>query len=192
MKLLFIGPPGAGKGTQADRVAEELGIPHISTGDMFREHVSRGTELGDKVERIMAAGDYVPDEITVEMLEERISRPDANDGFILDGFPRTPGQVASLDGLIGEDGLDKVVVFKVDQDELMQRMLARGRADDTTETIRNRFDIYVEQTRPLLDIYEGREKTVEVDGIGDVDEVTQRILAALNSIAVSHGADEEE
>lgn len=192
MKLLFIGPPGAGKGTQADRVAEELGIPHISTGDMFREHVSRGTELGDKVERIMAAGDYVPDEITVEMLEERISRPDANDGFILDGFPRTPGQVASLDGLIGEDGLDKVVVFMVDQDELMQRMLARGRADDTTETIRNRFDIYVEQTRPLLDIYEGREKTVEVDGIGDVDEVTQRILAALNSIAVSHGADEEE
>ena len=192
MRLLFIGPPGAGKGTQADRVADELGIPHISTGDMFREHVSRGTELGDKVEKIMAAGDYVPDEITVKMLEERISRPDASSGFILDGFPRTPGQVASLDGLIGEDGLDKVVVFKVDPDELMERMLARGRADDTAETIRNRFDIYVEQTRPLLDIYEAREKTVEVDGIGDIDEVTQRILAALNSTAVSDQADEEE
>lgn len=181
MRLLFIGPPGAGKGTQADLVARRLGIPHISTGEMFREHVSRGTELGEKVEKIMAAGDYVPDEVTVEMLAERIDRPDASEGFILDGFPRTPAQVASLDALIGEDGLDKVVVFEVDRDELMKRMLARGRADDTTETIRNRFNVYVEQTRPLLDIYEGRDLTVAVDGIGDVEEVTERILAALNS-----------
>ncbi len=192
VKLLFIGPPGAGKGTQADRVAEELGIPHISTGEMFREHVSRGTELGDQVEKIMAAGDYVPDEITVRMLEERIGRPDASKGFILDGFPRTPVQVASLDSLIGEDGLDRVVVFRVDQDELMERMLARGRADDTAETIRNRFDVYVEQTKPLLDIYEEREKTVEVDGIGDVAEVTKRILAAVNSPGVGLEANEEE
>lgn len=181
MRLLFIGPPGAGKGTQADLVARRLGIPHISTGEMFREHVSRGTELGEKVEKIMAAGDYVPDEVTVEMLAERIDRPDASEGFILDGFPRTPAQVASLDALIGEGGLDKVVVFEVDRDELMKRMLARGRADDTTETIRNRFNVYVEQTRPLLDIYEGRDLTVAVDGIGDVEEVTERILAALNS-----------
>ncbi len=173
-------------------MAEELGIPHISTGDMFREHVSRGTELGEKVEKIMAAGDYVPDEITVRMLEERIGRPDATKGFILDGFPRTPGQVASLDSLIGEDGLDRVVVFTVDQDELMERMLARGRADDSTETIRNRFDVYVEQTKPLLEIYEEREKTVKVNGIGDVHEVTQRILAALNSAHVGHDANEEE
>ena len=181
MKLLFIGPPGAGKGTQADRVAERLGIPHISTGDMFREHVSRGTELGEKVEKIMAAGDYVPDEITVQMLEERIERPDADDGFILDGFPRTPGQVESLDNLLGEDGLDKVVVFRVDQDELTERMLERGRADDTAETISNRFSIYVEQTQPILDIYEERDLTVEVDGNGDMDEVTERVLEAVGA-----------
>ncbi len=181
MKLLFIGPPGAGKGTQADRVAERLGIPHISTGDMFREHVSRGTELGDKVEKIMAAGEYVPDEITVQMLEERIDRPDAAEGFILDGFPRTPGQVESLDDLLGEDGLDKVVVFKVDQDELTERMLARGRADDTAETIRNRFDIYLEQTQPILDIYEERGLTVEVDGNGEMNEVTDRVMEAIGA-----------
>lgn len=181
MKLLFVGPPGAGKGTQADRVAERLGIPHVSTGAMFREHVSRGTELGEKVEKIMAAGDYVPDEITVQMLEERISRPDASEGFILDGFPRTPGQVESLDGLIGEDGLDKVVVFRVDRNELTERMLERGRADDTAETIKNRFNIYVEQTKPILDIYEERGVTVEVDGNGEMDEVTDRVLEAIGA-----------
>lgn len=182
MKLLFIGPPGAGKGTQAKRVAERLGIPHISTGDMFREHVSRGTELGQKVEKIMAAGDYVPDEITVRMLEERINRPDASSGFILDGFPRTPGQVDSLDSLIGEDGLDQVVVFEVDFDELTERMLARGRADDTDETIRNRFDIYRDQTKPLLDIYDERGITVRVNGIGDIEEVTNRVIDAIGSV----------
>lgn len=181
MKLLFIGPPGAGKGTQADRVAERLGIPHISTGDMFREHVSRNTELGQKVEKIMAAGDYVPDEITIQMLSERIDRPDARDGFILDGFPRTPAQVSSLDRLIGERGLDRVVVFEVDRDELMERMIARGRADDTKATIRNRFNIYLEQTRPLLDIYDERDLTVRVDGSGEVEEVTERVLATVDS-----------
>lgn len=188
MKLLFIGPPGAGKGTQADRVAERLGIPHISTGDMFREHVSRGTELGEKVEKIMAAGDYVPDEVTVQMLEERLSRPDASKGFILDGFPRTPGQVESLDNLIGEDGLDKVVVFRVDQDELTERMLERGRADDTAETIRNRFDIYVEQTKPILDIYDERGVTVEVDGNGEMDEVTDRVMEAIGASSTQDGS----
>lgn len=181
MKLLFIGPPGAGKGTQADRVAERLGIPHISTGDMFREHVSKDTELGQKVEKIMAAGDYVPDEVTIEMLSERIDRPDAADGFILDGFPRTPAQVSSLDGLIGERGLDRVVVFEVDRDELMERMMARGRADDTAATISNRFDIYLEQTQPLVDIYDERDLTVRVDGTGEVGEVTERVLTSLSS-----------
>lgn len=189
MKLLFIGPPGAGKGTQADRVSERLGIPHVSTGDMFREHVSRGTELGDKVERIMAAGDYVPDEVTIEMLRERISRPDASDGFILDGFPRTPAQVASLDSLLGEDGLDQVVVFRVDREELVDRMLARGRADDNSETIRNRFNIYLEQTKPLLDIYEERGLTVEIDGIGELDEVTERIIGSLASVGAGSSSD---
>ncbi len=183
MKLLFIGPPGAGKGTQADRVAERLGIPHVSTGDMFRDHVARGTELGKKVDAIMKAGDYVPDEVTVAMLEERIAQDDARDGFILDGFPRTEAQVESLDGLLGEDGLDTVVVFDVDEDELTERLLARGRADDTEETIRNRFKIYLEQTQPLIDEYEGRSLTVTVDGIGDVEEVTERILDKLEGAA---------
>lgn len=180
MKLLFVGPPGAGKGTQATRVAERLGVPHISTGDMFRHHVANGTELGQKVEAIMAAGEYVPDEITVAMLKERIAEDDARSGFILDGFPRTVGQVESLDGLIGPRGLDRVVVFEVDEDELSGRMLSRGRADDTEETIRNRFEVYREQTQPLLDIYGSRGLTVEVDGIGEIEEVTDRVIAVLN------------
>lgn len=180
VKLLFIGPPGAGKGTQADRVAERLGIPHISTGEMFRDHVSRGTNLGKRVEAIMAAGDYVPDEITVAMLSERIAQDDAANGYILDGFPRTEAQVASLDELIGADGLDQVVVFEVDEQELTDRLLSRGRVDDTAETLRNRFKVYLDQTRPLLDVYQERGLTVSVDGSGDVDEVTERILSAIH------------
>jgi adenylate kinase len=179
VKLLFIGPPGAGKGTQAARVAERLGIPHVSTGEMFRHHVGEGTELGQKVKAIMEAGDYVPDEITVAMLGERIAEDDARDGFILDGFPRTLPQVSALDSLIGEDGLDRVVLFEVDEDELAQRMLSRGRADDTEETIRNRFAVYREQTQPLIDLYRDRDIVVEVDGMGDMDEITERVLAAV-------------
>lgn len=179
MKLLFIGPPGAGKGTQAGRVAERLGIPHVSTGDMFRDHVARQTDLGKKVDEIMKAGDYVPDEVTVAMLRERISQDDARDGFILDGFPRTGAQVESLDALLGDDGLDGVVVFEVDEDELTERLLARGRADDTEETIRNRFKIYLEQTQPLIDVYDERGLTVRVDGIGEIEEVTERIVNEL-------------
>lgn len=179
MRLLFIGPPGAGKGTQATRVAERLGIPHVSTGDMFRYHVGENTEIGQRVKAIMAAGDYVPDSVTVAMLEERISEPDAEDGFILDGFPRTEPQVSALDALIGEAGLDRVVFFEVDEDTLAERMLARGRDDDTEETIRNRFKIYQEQTEPLLAIFRERGIVVEVDGMGDMDEITERVLAAI-------------
>jgi len=179
VRMLFIGPPGAGKGTQAGKVAARLGIPHISTGEMFRDHVARGTALGKQVEAIMAAGDYVPDELTVAMLEERIAQDDAVGGFILDGFPRTAAQVVSLDQLLGDEGLQVVVVFRVDEDELTDRLLSRGRADDTEETIRNRFKIYTEQTQPLIDIYEDRSLTVYVDGIGEVEEVTERILSAI-------------
>ncbi len=179
MRLLFIGPPGAGKGTQAARVAERLGIPHVSTGDMFRHHVSTGTELGKLVDSIMKAGEYVPDEITVEMLRERLAEPDAADGYILDGFPRTEGQVTALDGLLGEDGLDSVVVFDVDEDALVERLLGRGRADDTEDTIRNRFKVYQEQTAPLLDVYGDRGLIVDVDGTAPVEVVTERILSAL-------------
>ncbi len=179
MRVLFIGPPGAGKGTQAARVAERLGIPHVSTGDMFRHHVSAGTELGLRVDSIMKAGDYVPDEITVEMLRERIAEQDAVGGFILDGFPRTAGQVEALDGLIGSEGLDSVVVFEVGEDELVERMLGRGRPDDTEDTIRNRFKVYQEQTEPLLEIYRERGLLVPVDGMAPIEEVTERILSAL-------------
>jgi adenylate kinase len=180
VRLLFIGPPGAGKGTQAQRVAERLGIPHVSTGEMFRAHVDAGTELGQKVDAIMRAGEYVPDEITVEMLKQRIAEPDAAGGFILDGFPRTAGQAVALDELLGAGGLDRVVVFEVDEEELVQRMLARGRADDTEETIRHRFKVYLDQTQPLLDLYDSRGLTIRVDGVGGVEEVTERILAALD------------
>lgn len=179
MRLLFIGPPGAGKGTQAERVAERLGVPHVSTGEMFRAHVSEGTELGLRVDEIMRAGEYVPDEITVEMLAQRIAQPDASEGFILDGFPRTAGQAVALDELLGEDGLDRVVVFEVDEDELVDRLLARGRTDDTEETIRYRFGVYTDQTQPLLDLYESRGIAVRVNGVGDQEEVTDRILKAL-------------
>ena len=160
-------------------MAGRLGIPHISTGDMFRHHVSTGSDLGRRVDAIMKAGEYVPDEITVEMLRERIALPDASSGFILDGFPRTSGQVEALDSLIGSQGLDQVVVLAVDEDALVDRLLARGRVDDTEDTVRNRFKVYQEQTQPLLDIYRGRGVVVEVDGMGEVDEVTERILAAL-------------
>jgi adenylate kinase len=179
MKLLFIGPPGAGKGTQAARVADRLGIPHVSTGEMFRHHVGEDTDLGHQVKVIMEAGDYVPDSITVAMLEDRIAQPDAGDGFILDGFPRTLPQVDALDALIGQAGLDRVVLFTVDEDELAERMLSRGRDDDTEETIRTRFRTYNEQTEPLIALYRQRDVVVEVDGMGEIDEITERVLAAV-------------
>ncbi len=148
---------------------------------MFRHHVSIGSDLGRKVDTIMAAGDYVPDEITIAMLAQRIAEPDASGGYILDGFPRTVVQVKSLDDLIGEDGLDRVVVFDVDETELVERMLSRGRVDDTSETIRNRFKVYLDQTQPLLDIYDARGVTVSVNGLGEVEEVTDRIVDVLDA-----------
>ncbi|HJQ96551.1 MAG TPA: adenylate kinase [Acidimicrobiia bacterium] len=179
MRLLFVGPPGAGKGTQAALVASRLGVPHISTGEMFRQHVTAGTDLGRQVQALMDVGAYVPDELTVAMLAQRMESPDTETGFILDGFPRTMGQVQSLDDLLGAHGLDRVVLFEVDEDRLVQRMLARGRGDDTEETIRSRFKVYEEQTAPLLDLYQERGLLVSVDGDGEVEEVTDRILRAL-------------
>ena len=180
MRLLFIGPPGAGKGTQAGLVAQRLGIPHISTGEMFRHHVSHGTALGKRVKAIMEEGGYVPDDITVAMLAERLAEPDAVPGYILDGFPRTGPQVEALDRLIGAEGLDRVVQFEVDEDALAARLMSRGRADDSEETIRNRFKIYEEQTAPLIEIYGERDLVVNVDGSGPVAEVTERVLKAVS------------
>jgi adenylate kinase len=179
MRLLFLGPPGAGKGTQAAQVAERLGIPHVSTGEMFRRHVAEGTELGARVKEIMEAGEYVPDEITIAMLSERSKEADAAKGFILDGFPRTPGQAEALDVLLDDQPLDRVVVFEVDEDELVRRILARGRADDTEEAIRTRFAVYQEQTAPLIDFYERRGIVDHIDGSGDVNDITERILKVL-------------
>ena len=178
MKLLFLGPPGAGKGTQAERVAEALGIAHVSTGDMFRA-LDPATDLGAKVKAIMESGGYVSDDIVIEMLQDRISHPDAADGYILDGFPRTVAQAEALDAFLGEAGLDAVVLFEIDENEVVRRMLGRGRADDTQETIRTRLQVYADQTAPLIELYRGRGLVVRVEAEGPVDAITGRVLAAL-------------
>ena len=179
MRLLFVGPPGSGKGTQAIRVAERLRIPHISTGEMFRRHVSEGSALGRQVQALMEAGEYVPDEVTGEMLAERLTHSDTAGGFILDGFPRTIPQAELLDGLLRENPLDGVVSLEVDSDELMGRMLSRGRADDTPETIGRRLEVYEGQTAPLLDFYDAQGLIRPVSGSGAIDEITERIMAVL-------------
>jgi adenylate kinase len=178
MKLLFVGPPGAGKGTQAQRVAERLELAHLSTGDMFRA-LDPETDLGQRVKQIMESGGYVSDDIVIEMLEGRISQPDASGGYILDGFPRTLAQAQALDAFLGDAGLDAVVLFEVDEDEVVGRMLSRGRADDTEETIRTRLSVYRDQTEPLVELYEGRGLIRRVDAIGGIDDITARVLEAL-------------
>lgn len=182
MKLLFVGPPGAGKGTQAERVAEKLGIAHVSTGDMFRS-LDPETDLGARVKQIMESGGYVSDDIVIEMLEGRIGRPDATDGYILDGFPRTPTQAESLDRLLGDDGLDAVVLFEVDEDEVVERMLSRGRADDTEETIRTRLEVYRDQTEPLIELYDGRNLIHRVNAMGEIDSISERVLEELRTVS---------
>ena len=186
-----MGPPGAGKGTQARFVADHFGVPAISTGDIFRANVSQGTPLGVEAKRYMDAGEYVPDEVTNRMVRNRIDEDDARPGFLLDGYPRTLAQVEELDGMIEFTGhrLDAVVVLTVDSEELVQRLLQRaetdGRADDTEDVIRRRQEVYLEQTEPLIGVYRERGLLVEVDGMGEVDEVTARIFAALDEIPQS-------
>src|SRR6476620_8043010 len=167
-----MGPPGAGKGTQAKFIAEHFKIPAISTGDIFRANVSQGTELGLEAKRYMDAGEYVPDELTNRMVRNRIDDADAVPGFLLDGYPRTLSQVEELDGMIEFTGheLDAVVVLTVDGEELVQRLLARaetdGRSDDTEDVIRRRQEVYAEQTEPLIGVYRDRNLLIAVDGIG--------------------------
>jgi adenylate kinase len=191
MRMILMGPPGAGKGTQAQVVAERYSIPAISTGDIFRKNASEGTELGIQAQRFMDAGEYVPDELTNLMVRNRIDEPDAERGFLLDGYPRTLAQVEELDGMIKHTGhvLDAVVVLTVDKEELVQRLLQRaeteGRADDTEEVIRRRQEVYAEQTEPLIDVYRDRNLLVEVDGMGEVDEVSKRVLDALVDVMES-------
>lgn len=184
MRLLIMGPPGAGKGTQAVVIAEKLGIPHISTGDLFRANLSQGTPLGLEAKKFMDAGEYVPDSVTNDMVRDRLSHEDAQHGFLLDGYPRTLAQVDELDAMLGSHQLDRVIVLTADTDEVVARLLNRaqeqGRADDTEDVIRRRLEVYEEQTAPLIDVYSSREILVHVDGLGTVDEVSARILQALN------------
>ncbi len=186
-RLVLLGPPGAGKGTQATRVSAELAVPAISTGDIFRSNVAERTELGQRAQRYMDAGEYVPDEITNDMVRDRLAREDAAEGFLLDGYPRTLDQVRELDAMLAERGveLDAVVELTAEDEVVVQRLLGRaaeqGRADDTDVVIRRRLEVYHEQTAPLADHYAERGLLVRVDGIGGVEEVTARLLGALNA-----------
>lgn len=179
MRLVFLGPPGAGKGTQAELLSETLGIPHISTGDLFRANISQGTAIGIEAKKYLDAGDLVPPEITVDMVRARLNEPDASKGFILDGFPRSIEQAEALNSILADldTELDAVVSFVVDPDVVVERMLTRGRADDTEDVIRNRMAVYDKETAPLLEYYGDQVKTV--DAVGEVDEVHQRVLSAL-------------
>ena len=189
-RLLLIGPPGAGKGTQASRLASAFGVPAISTGDIFRANVANATELGLKVKAIMDAGEYVPDDITNAILVDRLREPDAVNGFLLDGYPRTPEQVAELDRVLESEyePLNAVVQLDADPDEVVGRLLKRaveqGRADDTEDVIRHRMGVYEQQTAPLVELFAQRGLLVKVDALGSVDDVTQRILTALAGAGV--------
>ncbi len=185
MRLLIMGPPGAGKGTQAAMICEEFGIPHVSTGDLFRLNLTQGTALGLEAKKYMDAGEYVPDSVTNGMVRERLKDSDTQVGFLLDGYPRTVAQVAELDGMLSSKPLDRVIELTADTDVVVKRLLGRaieqGRADDTEEVIRRRLEVYEEQTAPLTALYKSRGLLVQVDGLGSVEEVTARISAALNS-----------
>ena len=178
-RLLILGPPGAGKGTQAAMISRAVGIPHMSTGEMLRDHVARGTDLGREAKSIMESGELVPDEIVIAMVRERLDEPDAACGFLLDGFPRTAPQAEALDGVLVDRPLEAVINIEVDEEELVSRMLARGRADDTEETVRNRLKVYGELTAPVVDYYAQKGILSRVLGDGTIEEVFQRIRAVL-------------
>ncbi len=194
MGLLLVGPPGAGKGTQAAVIAERFAVPAISTGDIFRANVAQQTALGVAAQTYMDAGEYVPDEITNAMVADRLAGGDCADGFLLDGYPRTPQQVAELDEMLApaDVGLDAVVLLEADPDELVSRLLARsqeqGRADDTESVIRRRLEVYAAETGPLAAGYAERGLLATVDGLGTVDEVTERILTVLTSVTAQRTA----
>ncbi|QHC57074.1 adenylate kinase [Rathayibacter tanaceti] len=190
-RLLLIGPPGAGKGTQAARLSEILEVPAISTGDIFRANVANETELGLQAKAYLDAGRYVPDELTNAIVHDRLQEADASTGFLLDGYPRTTEQVDELDRILAADDnrLDAVVQLTADPDEVVARLLKRsleqGRSDDTEDVIRRRLALYEEQTAPLIDVYAARGLVVVVDGLGPVEEVTERIVVALEGHRVS-------
>jgi adenylate kinase len=188
VRLVLLGPPGAGKGTQAVRLAERYGVPAISTGDLFRENIKSGTPLGLLAKSYSDAGKLVPDEVTNDLVRQRFAQGDLGRGFLLDGYPRNAAQVETLDGILAEHGqaIDGVVELVADTEEVVQRLLKRasvqGRADDTEDVIRHRQEIYLADTAPICAIYSARGLLVRADGIGDMDEVTSRILSALDTL----------
>ena len=183
--MLIVGPPGAGKGTQASRITSVYGIPDISTGDIFRANIKNETPLGQQVKAIVDAGDYVPDSLTNQLVTDRLNEDDAKDGFLLDGYPRTLEQVKYLDDLLASKGQELAAVIQLvaDQDEIVARLTKRaeeqGRADDSEEAIRHRQEVYLRETSPLIDVYSRRGLLVEVDGLGAMDDVAARIRSAL-------------
>lgn len=181
MRVVLLGPPGAGKGTQAEKLAENLEIPHLSTGELFRHNISTGTKLGLEAKRYLDAGDLVPSELTNELVDDRLNDPDVGEGFILDGYPRSVPQAQALHDMLERRGiqLDAVLEFRVPEDTLFERLKARGRADDTDDVIRNRMNVYRDETAPLLEYYNSELKTV--DAVGTVDEVFARALQALGT-----------
>ncbi|MFT2693769.1 adenylate kinase [Clavibacter zhangzhiyongii] len=194
-RLLIVGPPGAGKGTQAKRIAADFGIPDISTGDIFRQNIKDGTELGQQVQALVDAGNYVPDELTNRLVTGRLQEEDAQAGFLLDGYPRTLDQVAYLEELLQGWGqeLDAVIQLVADEEEVVARLTRRateqGRADDSEDAIRHRQEVYVRETSPLIAVYRDRGLLLEVDGLGEVDEVAARIRGALAARRVRSATD---
>jgi adenylate kinase len=182
-RLVLVGPPGAGKGTQAKALSEKLSVPHISTGDLFRAHVARQTPLGEEAKRYLDAGDLVPDMVTNEMVRERLAERDTQAGFLLDGFPRNTKQAEVLEQILAEQGhsLDAVIQLDVPEDVVVERLMSRGRSDDTEEVIRRRQQVYLSDTAPLFDYYKDILHTI--DGVGDIDEISSRVLTALRDRA---------
>ena len=181
MRIVLLGPPGAGKGTQAVKLAEKLGVPQVSTGDLFRHNISTGTKLGLEAKKYLDAGDLVPASLTNALVDDRLDDADLAGGFILDGFPRSVEQAEALHDMLARRNLklDAVLEFRVPEEILVDRLKGRGRADDTEDVIRNRFKVYREETAPLLDYYQGEHELKTVDAVGELDEVFARALHAL-------------
>jgi adenylate kinase len=186
-RLLIVGPQGSGKGTLGVRIAESYGIPVVSTGDIFRANIKEGTPLGQQVTAILDKGDLVPDELTSEIVRDRLTQDDAANGFLLDGYPRNTAQVAHLEEFLAGRGesLDAVILLDVPREESIERLKLRaaeqGRSDDTEEGIAHRLDIYEKETAPILDVYGSRGIVDRIDGVGSLDEITDRVFAALTA-----------